>query len=204
MKNTKRTFLLLFIFFASIGFAKAQNIKGGLHLGLGGSQIEGDNYDGYHKFAFEVGGFAQMPLPKNCFIQMELNLAQKGSKKNPDNLLGNMDMYSANLTYISIPLLFQYQYQSFLFEIGPGVEILLNSTEKISGYEVINGIPWNRFSFNGIASLKYKLHKNFTAFFRGNYSFFNTRKRTFTTNNVDISRHGQFNNVLLIGLDYTF
>lgn len=194
-------FALLFLLINSQNL-HAQRFIGGIHGGLGASQIDGDDYGGYHKFSFEVGGLVQYPINKYISLQMEFNFAQKGSKETPNNKKGTTDMYSATLGYLEVPVLFQAHWRKFSIDVGPSFCFLLYSQEKRDGYETM-GLDWKRFSLAGIAGLRYQFTKHIAANFRFNYSLFNSRKRAYE-NDSFFSPYGQYNSVILFSVEYRF
>ncbi len=58
-----------------------QRIRGGAILGITASQVDGDDYAGYHKVGI-VGGFVgQIPVSKKFFFSTEILYVQKGAKR---------------------------------------------------------------------------------------------------------------------------
>ena len=57
----------------------AQNLGGGLHIGLNGTQVDGDNSAGFNRAGLVVGGFVSYAVSDNFELQPELQFEQLGS-----------------------------------------------------------------------------------------------------------------------------
>jgi len=94
-------------------------------LGVTGSyvrcQIIGDGYHGIEGQGIRGGIFSQLRLSKKTNIQLEIVDSQSGTSSR------KMDQYNYydGLSYLEIPVLFQYHYGSFYAEAGPGAGYLL-------------------------------------------------------------------------------
>jgi len=63
---------------------QAQGFKGGGHIGLLATQVDGDNHGGYKKAGLFAGLFTNYSFAeKKIQLQFELNYAQKGSRAMP-------------------------------------------------------------------------------------------------------------------------
>ena len=105
--------ILLLTITSLTGFA--QRFEGGALIGLNASQVDGDNYSGYHKPGVALGGFVQTNLSRTIYAGMELKLMQKGSR-NIDSLAltgrSNTSCDSTMLTFL------------FIWEFEPAKEYL--------------------------------------------------------------------------------
>ena len=93
---------LLLAFACISGFS--QRFEGGVIGGLNASQVDGDNYSGYHKPGIAFGGFVQTNLSRSVYAAMELKFMQKGSR-NIDSLATDGQIkYIMRLNYIDLPV----------------------------------------------------------------------------------------------------
>lgn len=117
--------------FFVVNVVVAQRFDAGLIGGFNGTQVEGDNFKGYHKAGLLAGIFVQTDVAPAVVAGMEIKYSQKGSRKkiDPDN--GDYDSYVMRLGYIDIPLFvgFRTNDKSMIIAgIAPGV--LIHSKEK--------------------------------------------------------------------------
>ncbi len=123
-------FIHYIIFTLSLAYAitaNSQAIDAGIKAGVAASQISGDGYSGFNKAGVIFGGFAKINLRDQHHIQFEITYTQKGSRKNPKTSEGDTDFFLLRMDYIEVPILYQYDYKSFTFEVGPYVSTLVNS-----------------------------------------------------------------------------
>ena len=133
---TKKFAILLFCGFLALSI-QAQNLGGGLILGLSASQVSGDNLGGFNKAGLLAGGFIDLQLSKTLKGQMEMTFIQKGSN-NPNM---NENNYSdINLSYVEIPLLVKYQ-QSRSIAIEGGVEAAFLISASVN--DIYGQVPTN-------------------------------------------------------------
>ena len=97
--------------------SKSTEFKAGIKAGINTSQMAGDGYAGFNKINPQAGFFLQKSFKEKGQLQFEIIYIQKGSRfpGDPDN--GIFTTYRIQLDYIEAPLLYQYQWRKFLFEI---------------------------------------------------------------------------------------
>ncbi len=99
--------LFLLVFPGSVFIASGQRFLGGVSLGMNLTQVDGDEFYGFHKVGLNVGPMVSMPFGKNknWSASMELLYSQKGSYHN-----GSTDSttYRINLDYAEVPLLIHF------------------------------------------------------------------------------------------------
>jgi hypothetical protein len=199
--KTSVTVILLFIVSFSL---HAQKFNAGVMAGGVASQVDGDTYDGYHKFGYYGGAFVMLHLSPHSSFQMEIEYIQKGSRR-ADTTVSGGTQYLLRLHYIEVPILYQYTFKKrFYFEIGPAVDITIGSLEERNGL-VVDGVPLRPVTFTGIFGFGAYLTKNLRLNLRSNYSLNSIRSQ----NNYGGYRRilfemGQYNNVLSIGLIWDF
>ncbi|MEZ4950722.1 MAG: porin family protein [Saprospiraceae bacterium] len=107
------TISLLFIFFSFINLKSQDRFKAAAMFGLNLAQIDGDNYEGYHKPGVHFGLRATTVLTEQLNFNIELLFSQKGSKSKAENfspsfVFKNFDL---RLNYIEVPFLFSYRFK---------------------------------------------------------------------------------------------
>ncbi|HAH58346.1 MAG TPA: hypothetical protein DCL86_09375 [Bacteroidales bacterium] len=179
----------------------AQEFKGGVHLGLVGSQVAGDNYSGYNKAGINAGGWISLPLGAKSHLQMELGYIQKGSRENPDSEKGHYDAYIMRLGYINLPLVYRYQYSTLLgFEGGFSMNFLLHSGEF--NYSKFTGTPFKKQNLCFTGGLIVRITDNIRIGLRTENSLFSLRKNRVTGDVWRFWGHGQFSDALIINAFY--
>jgi len=117
---------LLFV----LNVAVAQRFDAGLIAGFNASQVEGDEFKGYHKAGILAGIFVQTDIAPAIVAGMEIKYSQKGSRKKHDPKQPEIEKYVMRLGYIDIPLFMGFRTNDRSMIIGgiaPG--ILLHSKE---------------------------------------------------------------------------
>ena len=108
----------------------AQRFDAGLIAGFNGTQVEGDEFKGYHKAGVLAGIFVQTDIAPAIVAGMEIKYSQKGSRKKQDPKQPEIEKYVMRLGYIDIPLFMGFRTNDRSMIIGgiaPG--ILLHSKE---------------------------------------------------------------------------
>ena len=98
-------------------YVPSMHIRGGAIFGINATQIDGDNYAGYHKVGLNFGFYGQIPVSKNFFVSTEILYSQKGSKS--PTYVGLPLEYQINLQYAEIPVLLHFQDKK-AFSVGAG------------------------------------------------------------------------------------
>jgi opacity protein-like surface antigen len=191
MKLNIGIFAIAVLFSVSIS---AQRFHGGLLGGINASQIDGDNWDGYHKAGLNFGAFVNTDLKDKWSAQLEIKYSAKGSSNSsPD------DLKMISLRYIDIPVLATYQAMDKL-KIQAGVSFnYLFSSMLYEG-------DWYPFDekCNPVESaiaigINYNLLNNIDVNARYNYSIMPIHSRYSTSSWGD---GAWFNNVLSFSVYY--
>ena len=151
--------------------ASAQRFKGGAHIGLLATQVDGDDWGGYKKPGLFVGVFGNLPFEeKRIKLQLEINYAQKGSR-NPSSASFR---YRIALHQVEVPLLFGWNFWKGLsLEVGPSFNLLASAKEFYDNEAVppdAGGSKFYFFELGGIAGIDYLIKEHFGISFRMNYS----------------------------------
>ena len=183
----------------------AQRFNAGLMVGGVTSQVDGDTYDGYHKWGYLGGGYVSLQISPHSSFQMELEYIQKGSKRNDTSVSGG-DTYLLRLHYIEIPVLYQYTFKKrFYFEAGPVADVSIGSLELKNGAVPPETVPLRPVTFSGIFGFGAYLTKNLRLNVRSNYSLNSIRsKNNYGGYRRILFETGQYNNVLSLSLLWNF
>jgi len=202
-----RRIILFFTLCFITTFIFAQNIKGGLTLGFNASQVDGDEVFGYHKYGFNTGAFATIPVGHNFSVSIETLFNQKGAYQRPwitDSLSGQ---YKLILDYLDVPVLLQYTDKDIIkFGAGFSWGRLVTFKEWEHGNRInwinSNG-PYKSSDFDIVVDVQFKLFRGFYYDFRYAYSLGKIRTRTFTNVTGTWTRK-QYNNLITMRLVYVF
>ena len=110
----------------------AQHVNIGIKAGLNIYNISSDDNSAYDsKVGFNLGLLGHMHLTEHLAIQPEILYSGQGAKFTS----AGVD-YKSNLSYINIPVLFQYMFDNgFRIEAGPQLGILISAKSKANDVE---------------------------------------------------------------------
>lgn len=91
-----------------------------MRVGVVGSQVDGDTYEGFNKAGITAGLFVNRKLSDLFSLQLEMNYIQKGSRKPLDD---NNTYYLMRVTYIEVPVLLQW-HAGKLIDILPDLHLV--------------------------------------------------------------------------------
>ena len=192
----------LFIFTAGIN---AQIFKGGVLLGINGSQIDGDNQSGYNKFGLMGGAFIYTPLSTNFDLQFEIEYMGKGAQSSGDDGFGTLNELTISLNYIELPVIVRLNtVKGFSIEGGLGFGYLFSSSQTLSYSSGTSQFNFKTFELSGILGFGYKINESFSVLARYSYSFTEIAP-TIATNPNDLALgSGLYNNIFSLGLCFHF
>jgi hypothetical protein len=198
-------YLLILLLFACPVLLPAQRFNGGIIAGGLVSQVDGDTWDGYHKFGFLGGGLVSLRLSSRSSFQMELEYIQKGSRQNADTLTNQGLTYLLRIHYLEVPILYQFTFaKRFSFEAGPAMDVFLGSLEETDGLEIPNPVPLKPITIAGIFGFSGYITNHLKANFRLNYSLMSIRNGIANGYRRIIFDLGQYNNVMSLSLFWYF
>jgi hypothetical protein len=186
-------------------FGLTQGFNGGILAGGLVSQVDGDTWQGYHKFGYLAGGFVSLRLSPHSSFQLEMEYIQKGMKQNADTVTNMGDTYLTRLHYLEIPLLYQYTFAKRVqAEIGPAADVLLGSYFESNGQEVPEiKVTYRTVTLTGIIGVSCFITDHLKANFRFNYSLMSINDGTGGGRYI-LFEYGQYNNVMSLGLNWYF
>ena len=180
----------------------------GLIGGVNFSQVDGDNFAGYHKFGANIGGIGYLQLPKRFALSWEILYSKKGAKSDVvkystiDSTL--ILKYDISTNYAEIPVMINYfdKHKSH-FGLGISYSRLVSSSETVKT-NVTNNIdlpkyPFEKNNFDLLAGAQLHLVKNFYLNVRFQYSIAPIR----SSSPPGIARQQQqYNNMWTVRLMY--
>ena len=189
-------FIILLLTITSLtGFA--QRFEGGALIGLNASQVDGDNYSGYHKPGVALGGFVQTNLSRTIYAGMELKLMQKGSR-NIDSLATDGQIkYIMRLNYVDLPVYLGIRTSeriSLLVGVSPGYLISGREYNDYGKLTEQDQKAFSEFDLQGLLGFRFQFTKRLFVDLRGAYSVLPIRKQK--GDPLWYWKSNQFNNLL--------
>ena len=187
---------------------------GGIVAGANFTQLDGDNYAGYHKVGINAGGIVYARFDEHLAASIEILYSQKGARGHFDIQNANRQVvsgYKLRLDYAEVPLQLCY-FDRRKSHFGAGLSIARLASVKEEGS--LNGVPQTDFDkypvrkmdYNFIAGGSLHLVKGFFLNARFQYSLRPIRKGTLGTElHPGFSGRGeQYNNMWTVRLMYLF
>lgn len=203
MKSIKIIFCITLLFSLCLS-AQAQRFKGGAHIGLLATQVDGDEWGGYKKPGLFIGVFGNLPFEaKRTKLQLEINYAQKGSR-NPSR---SSFRYKIVSHQVEVPVLFGWNFWKGLsLEVGASLNVLASIKEYYNNEVVLpdaGGAKFYLFEAGGIAGLEYLIKEHYGISFRMNYSISPIGENAISRNGRKLGKY-MFNNAMLFRFYYQF
>jgi hypothetical protein len=189
---------------------------GGLVAGASRSQVDGDYFAGYHKFAFNGGGIVHTNLAKHLTLSMELLFAQKGSKSSGAQIARGTSVpviivkYGIKANYAEVPVMINYFDKrkshfglgvSYSRLVGTGESVTTDSMGIVKTIDLEAKYPFKKNDFNVVASANLHLIKGLYLNIRFQYSVSPIRSGK-NLPPVQYARSDQYNNLWTIRLMY--
>jgi hypothetical protein len=182
----------------------------GVIAGANFTQVDGDNYAGYHKVGLNIGGIVYAHLANHLAASIEMLYSQKGSrghKVQESGLSGVfINKYRIDLNYAEIPIQINY-FDKRRSHFGGGISYsqLISSKEVIetsSGPVNTDSLKFKNWDLNLILGGSLHLYKGLFLNLRFQYSLLPIR----TKNNINpnFGRAEQYNNMWTVRLMYLF
>ncbi len=181
---------------------------GGLIAGTNFSQVDGDNFAGYHKVGFNLGGIVYTKLDEHLAASMEVLYTQKGARsKDPYTPIPGLFItnYGITLNYAEVPLMLNY-FDKRKSHFGGGFSYSRLGTAKefietTPRQNVnLNDYPFKKSDYNLLLSGNLHCWKGLFLNLRFQYSLVSIRNST----PQYFGRGQQFNNLWTIRLMYLF
>jgi hypothetical protein len=183
----------------------------GIIVGGNATQVDGDNYAGYHKFGLNLGGVAYAHFSDHVAASIEILYSQKGSRGHFAQLSTNrafsIRKYNIALNYAEIPLQIHYfDQRKSHFSAGFSASRLISSKETATTEPVqvvdFEPYPFRKMDYNIVAGGSLHLWEGLYFQARFQYSLRPIRENDLP---VEFSgRNQQFNNMWTVRLMYLF
>lgn len=185
---------------------------GGLIVGANFTQVDGDNYAGYHRVGINAGGIVYTKFDQHLAASIEILYSQKGSHGHFDQENvnhNNVSGYNLRLNYAEVPLQLCY-FDKRKSHFGAGISIARLVSVKEEGN--VNGVPATDFDKYPVKKMDYNfiiggnLHLWQGLFFnaRFQYSLVPIRKGAGNVPPEFSGRNEQYNNMWTVRLMYLF
>jgi len=179
----------------------AQGFNAGFFGGVTVSQVDGDQYYGFHKLGMTGGFFVNREIDKNFYWQLEIKYVARGAVENqPENYFYDKTVYR----YIEIPLSVNYLFdEKYQVELGLSPEVLLSYAHYDGNGKTDPSLypDNNRFGLSVFAGILYWFVPSTGIGFRYTYSAISFRPQA-EWNNAQY--RGFFHNVLAFTVAYKF
>jgi hypothetical protein len=180
--------------------ALAQSFRGGIMAGITGSQMDGDNLDGFNKLGFSAGIFANRDFNEYLGMQMELKFIMKGASKSQTN--NDPTIRKRTSYYYELPVLVTLRTANKVtLETGLAFAVLSKSTADFGMGVEDRTNEFNKTDISWIAGLYYFLNNSFSLNLKFSYSL--KRVSYYPGNQTLWGTFGQYNNLLDFSLYYT-
>ena len=189
----KNIFLLSFILLSY--FLSAQGFKGGLIIGGTASQVDGDQWTGYHKVGLQAGVYSRYDFDDKWAFLTEIKYIQKGSSKTvKDNPQAN---FRVSLSYVEVPFILNYKLKNNItFGAGLSYGQLLNAEVDDSGGTISRDqLDYRNYDINSIIQFKYNINEQLWADIKFAYSISSIKEDDYNK---------QWNNLFAFGIGYEF
>lgn len=193
----KNLFLLMFLFIMVSSPAFAQRFEGGVIGGFNASQVDGDNYSGYHKPGIAFGGYVQTNLSRTVYAGMELKFMQKGSRNIDSLAINGQIKYIMRLNYVDLPVYLGIRTSeriSLLIGMSPGYLINGREYNDYGKLAEQDQHPFNSLDLQAFLGFRFQFTKRLFVDLRGAYSLLPIREHP--GNVLWYWKSNQFNNIL--------
>lgn len=151
----------------------------GVAAGINASQVDGDNYAGFHKAGLNIGFVSYARLNETFRLSIEMLYSRKGARNvqviNSPAVGSVPEIYTLKLNYAEIPLMLHI-YTGYNIHLGMGLSYsrLLSSKESLESSVPVNLHPevntFHKDDINYLASIQYQLYKGISVRARYQYS----------------------------------
>ena len=177
----------------------------GVAIGMNASQIDGDNFAGFHKPGLNTGIISYIKFKPKLYGNIELLFSQKGARNaqvyNSPQVGSVPIIYTAKLNYVEIPFSLLYQAQERIHG-GLGISYSRLFSAKEAMDEIVPGTinsrepNFNKQDINLLLSVTYQLSGNLFARARYQYSLSTIREANQIP--IEFGTAAQFNNLFAL------
>ena len=215
----KNIFLIIsLLFFCNLSYG--QSFSGGLNMGVTISQVDGDNYGGYHKIMPSGGVYVRNDFNDKWGITSGIIYRPKGSKevqKNDNNYV--VFFYKMNMDYVEVPFLLNYKLKKIgipglfsytfnkdvILDFGLSYNYLIKGTEDFGDGPIPPPIrPFRKYEIAQHAGLTFQLSEHWKAGWLFSYTFIFLPIREHPGGQTFWFNRGQYNHNISFSLLYEF
>ncbi|MDD4107209.1 MAG: porin family protein [Prolixibacteraceae bacterium] len=182
-----------------------QRFEGGLLAGFNATQVEGDNFKGYHKPGILAGFFVQTEIVPAVFTGMEIKYSQKGSRNKTDPKDPDPEKYIMRLGYIDLPFYAGFR-TSNVGAIVAGVSLgyLIHAREynEYGEFPVEDQHDFNNFDLQPFLGFQFDFLERVSLDLRFALSVLPLRGQPGDESTSYYWLNNQFNNVISLALNY--
>lgn len=212
-------YLITIIFLLNVCLVSGQSFYGGITAGTTISQVDGDNYGGYHKISPLGGVYVRNMFNQKWGMFAGIEYKRKGSREAQKNEYHEIiRLYNLSLDYIEVPFLltyqidklsipgiFSYQIPSDLFiDFGISYAYLAHSKEEINGSIDPLAKDFRKYEIANHVGLNYRLNEHLFACWRFSYTFIFLPVREHPGGQVYWFNRGQYNHNMSFAIKYEF
>lgn len=212
-------YLITILFLLNVCLVSGQSFYGGFTAGTTISQVDGDNYGGYHKISPLGGVYVRNMFNQKWGMFAGIEYKRKGSREAQKNEYHEIiRLYNLSLDYIevpflltyqidklSIPSIFSYQIPSDLFiDFGISYAYLVHSKEEINGSIDPLAKDFRKYEIANHVGLNYRLNEHLFACWRFSYTFILLPVREHPGGQVFWFNRGQYNHNMSFAIKYEF
>ncbi|WP_276134925.1 porin family protein [Polluticoccus soli] len=185
---------------------------GGLLAGTNFTQVDGDNYAGYHKVGLNVGGIVYTRFADKFAGSLEILFSQRGSRAHQEQRSNHrlfiIQKYNIDLNYAEVPIMFNY-FDKKKAHAGAGFsysqlisskETVLTTDPTVNALDFEKEYPFKKYDVNFILGGGLRLYKGLFLNLRFQYSLVPVRKDI----HPELGRAEQYNNSYVLRLMYLF
>lgn len=185
---------------------------GGLLLGTNFTQVDGDNFAGYHKVGLNAGGIVYTQFAEHVAASLEILFSQRGARSNGPKETANptyrsMESYRIDLNYAEVPLQICY-FDKRRSHFGGGFSYsqIISAKESVvtnptfPNPDTLDNFKFKKSDLNFVLGGNLHLWKGLFLNLRFQYSLIPIRKDTYP----GFGRAEQYNNSFVLRVMYLF
>jgi hypothetical protein len=176
--------IIIFFIVKCVNVSAQSRFKDRYKLGItfGGltTNVTSGRVKSHSKGGYEIGIWQRLKMSKSWAVQAELYYVVKGAGGFHADRPPIPGEYLLGLSYIEMPILFQYRKKKFNFEFGPGLGVLLSQFEILNGAlypDMTDVYPFTKNELSGNVGIGYSLNEKWYLGFRYNQSLLPVRRQ---------------------------
>lgn len=154
-----RLFRVLCLFLLTCTHVDAQQWTGELTAGMAGTQISGDQLQGFDKGGIVAGAGVRLHFNEKSSLGFRILYFQKGSRKPSDLDNGDPSYYLLRLNYLEVPFMYRYMVNKKIFlEAGPSAGFLVGYSEQDQNGEMPYMKEFNKMDLSLSGGIGFELN----------------------------------------------